>query len=127
MLIDRCVIEVRSGKGGNGAISFLRDKNTEWGGPDGGNGGHVSAYTPNLSNHRVLLVEDNAINQAIALYLLKPTQADIALAKNGQEAVEKFLASKEGSFSLILMDISMPIMNGAKKTPNASRSFILIP
>lgn len=40
MLIDRCVVEVRSGKGGDGAISFLRDKNTEWGGPDGGNGGH---------------------------------------------------------------------------------------
>ena len=40
MLIDRSVIEVRSGKGGDGAISFLRDKKTEWGGPDGGNGGH---------------------------------------------------------------------------------------
>ena len=39
MLIDRCVIEVRSGKGGDGHISFLHDKNTEWGGPDGGNGG----------------------------------------------------------------------------------------
>ena len=39
MLIDRCVIEVRSGKGGDGCISFLRDKNTAKGGPDGGNGG----------------------------------------------------------------------------------------
>jgi GTP-binding protein len=39
MLIDRCIVEVRSGKGGDGAISFLRDKNTQWGGPDGGNGG----------------------------------------------------------------------------------------
>ena len=39
MLIDRCVIEVRSGKGGNGAITFLHDKNGEFGGPDGGNGG----------------------------------------------------------------------------------------
>ena len=39
MLIDRCVIEVRSGKGGDGAISFLHDKNGEFGGPDGGNGG----------------------------------------------------------------------------------------
>lgn len=39
MLIDRCVIEVRSGKGGDGAISFLQDKNTQRGGPDGGNGG----------------------------------------------------------------------------------------
>jgi GTP-binding protein len=39
MLIDRCVIEVRSGKGGDGAISFLHDKSTAFGGPDGGNGG----------------------------------------------------------------------------------------
>lgn len=39
MLIDRCIVEVKSGKGGDGAISFLHDKNTEWGGPDGGNGG----------------------------------------------------------------------------------------
>jgi GTP-binding protein len=39
MLIDRCVIEVRSGKGGDGAINFLHDKNVEFGGPDGGNGG----------------------------------------------------------------------------------------
>ncbi|MCR5348331.1 MAG: GTPase ObgE [Bacilli bacterium] len=39
MLIDRAVIEVRSGNGGNGAISFLREKNLPRGGPDGGNGG----------------------------------------------------------------------------------------
>ena len=39
MLIDRVVIEVKSGKGGNGAISFLQEKNMPKGGPDGGNGG----------------------------------------------------------------------------------------
>jgi len=39
MLTDRCIIEVRSGKGGDGAISFLHDRNTALGGPDGGNGG----------------------------------------------------------------------------------------
>ena len=39
MLIDRAVIEVRSGNGGNGSISFLREKNMPKGGPDGGNGG----------------------------------------------------------------------------------------
>ena len=39
MLIDRVVIEVRSGKGGDGAISFLQEKNMPKGGPDGGNGG----------------------------------------------------------------------------------------
>lgn len=39
MLIDHATVEVRSGKGGDGAISFLHDKMTEFGGPDGGNGG----------------------------------------------------------------------------------------
>ncbi|MCR5491891.1 MAG: GTPase ObgE [Bacilli bacterium] len=39
MLIDRAVVEVRSGSGGNGAISFLHEKNMPKGGPDGGNGG----------------------------------------------------------------------------------------
>ena len=36
MLIDRVVIEVRSGNGGNGALSFLQEKNMPKGGPDGG-------------------------------------------------------------------------------------------
>ena len=83
---------------------------------------HTGAYTSNLNNRRVLFVEDNAINQAIAVYLLKPTQADITLAKNGQEAVEKFTASKEGTFSLILMDISMPIMDGYEATKRIRES-----
>jgi len=39
MLIDRVVLEVRSGKGGDGRINFLREKNVPKGGPDGGNGG----------------------------------------------------------------------------------------
>ena len=40
MLIDRAAVEVRSGKGGDGAISFLQEKNMPKGGPDGGHGGH---------------------------------------------------------------------------------------
>lgn len=39
MLIDRAIIEVRSGKGGNGAIAFLHETNLPEGGPSGGNGG----------------------------------------------------------------------------------------
>ena len=38
MFIDRAVIEVRSGKGGDGAIAFLREKYVAKGGPAGGNG-----------------------------------------------------------------------------------------
>lgn len=59
MFIDRVVVEVRSGKGGDGAIAFLRDKNTAKGGPSGGNGGkggsiffHVSSKINTLINYR---------------------------------------------------------------------------
>ena len=40
MFVDVAEITIRSGKGGDGAISFHRDKYTANGGPDGGNGGH---------------------------------------------------------------------------------------
>ena len=39
MFIDKAVIEVRSGKGGDGMIAFLREKYMPKGGPSGGNGG----------------------------------------------------------------------------------------
>ena len=56
MLIDRAVIEVRSGNGGNGAISFLREKNMPKGGPDGGNGGRGgSVYLVAKSDVNTLL------------------------------------------------------------------------
>ena len=56
MLIDRAVIEVRSGNGGNGAISFLREKNLPKGGPDGGNGGRGgSVYLVAKSDVNTLL------------------------------------------------------------------------
>jgi CheY-like chemotaxis protein len=135
---------LESAEGGELSLRIARDLFASMGGritarnlPDGGHEIQVSlplknpqeatnkkagAYTPNLSNKRVLLVEDNAINQAIALYLLKPTSADIALAKNGQEAVDKYLASKEGAFSLILMDISMPVMDGYEATKRIRES-----
>ncbi len=55
-MIDRAVIEVKSGKGGDGSISFLREKNMPKGGPDGGNGGHGgSVYFIAKSNINTLL------------------------------------------------------------------------
>lgn len=39
MLVDEVKITVRAGKGGNGSVSFIRNGQTAWGGPDGGNGG----------------------------------------------------------------------------------------
>ena len=58
---------------------------------------------------KVLLVEDNEINQQFALALLKKMGHQVKLAENGKDALEAL--SKE-SFDLVLMDIQMPVMNG---------------
>ncbi len=57
----------------------------------------------------ILLVEDNEINQVIALEILKDMGATVTLAQNGQEAVNTW---EQGKFDVILMDIQMPIMDG---------------
>lgn len=65
---------------------------------------------------KVLLVEDNELNIEVAQMILEDAGVSISVAKNGKQAVEKFLASKEGDFDLILMDVMMPIMNGYEAT-----------
>lgn len=65
-----------------------------------------------FSGHRILLVEDNELNREIAREILEMAGFTIEEAENGQIAVELFSASTAGYYSLILMDIQMPIMNG---------------
>lgn len=65
---------------------------------------------------RFLLVEDNALNQEIAVELLKMTGAETDCADDGLEAVKKFAASPAGFYSAIFMDVQMPIMNGYDAT-----------
>ncbi|MBS1841420.1 MAG: PAS domain S-box protein [Acidobacteria bacterium] len=60
-------------------------------------------------NLRLLLVEDNLVNQKLAMRLLEKMGHEVKLAVNGKEAVEM---SAEGAFDLILMDIQMPVMGG---------------
>ncbi|BDX04845.1 hybrid sensor histidine kinase/response regulator [Planctobacterium marinum] len=64
-------------------------------------------------NMRILLVEDNAVNQMVAQSMLEPSVASITLANNGKEAVELY---QENDFDLILMDVQMPIMDGYSAT-----------
>ena len=58
---------------------------------------------------KVLIVEDNPLNQKLAGFLLKKWQIDHDLAGNGLEAIAKL---KDNSYSVILMDIQMPEMDG---------------
>ncbi|MDE6921923.1 MAG: response regulator [Oscillospiraceae bacterium] len=64
------------------------------------------------SGSRVLLVEDNELNQEIAMELLGMTGVQVEAAGDGAQAVAKFQNAPEGWFDLILMDIQMPVMDG---------------
>jgi CheY-like chemotaxis protein len=62
-----------------------------------------------LKDIKILLVEDNLINQKITHLTLKPLVAVIETASNGKEALDKFGTA---NYDLILMDIQMPVMSG---------------
>ena len=80
----------------------------------------VSSYNPeNLNSRKILLVEDNDINRRIVREMLENDGAIISEATNGLEAVE--MADKY-YFDLILMDVSMPIMNGIDATQKIRNS-----
>ena len=66
-----------------------------------------------LSGSKILLAEDNRVNQQIACELLQKVNAEIIIANNGMEAVE---IAKQQQFDLILMDIQMPVMDGITAT-----------
>ena len=62
-----------------------------------------------LKGIQILLTEDKEINQEIFVGILEGSGISIDIASNGKEAVEK---SRKKVYSLIIMDIEMPIMNG---------------
>jgi len=66
-----------------------------------------------LVGKRVLLVEDNAVNQALALGMLEAYEVSVECAENGQQALDKLAAAK---FDLVLMDCQMPGMDGLEAT-----------
>ena len=60
---------------------------------------------------RLLIVEDNLINQKIIVSVLKKSGIEIEIANNGQEALD-ILFVEQKMFDIVLMDISMPVMDG---------------
>lgn len=65
-----------------------------------------------LSGSRLLLVEDNPLNQEIAQCLLESRGFRVDLADDGEQGVAVFSDHPEGYYYAILMDIQMPLMNG---------------
>jgi CheY-like chemotaxis protein len=69
----------------------------------------------NMSQERinVLVAEDNSVIQRVAVVNLSRFPVNIVVAKNGQEAIDRF---KETEFDLVLMDVAMPIKDGCEAT-----------
>lgn len=70
----------------------------------------------NIVGKRVLLVEDNELNQEIAQYMLQENGMEVTIASNGQEAVDMFRKASPDTYQIIFMDVMMPVMNGYEAT-----------
>jgi CheY-like chemotaxis protein/two-component sensor histidine kinase len=76
-------------------------------------GAPAAPASPALDGVRILLVEDNPINQNVARGILEQAHAVVAVADNGQLALELL---RTHDFDLVLMDVQMPVMDGFTAT-----------
>jgi two-component system, sensor histidine kinase and response regulator len=77
----------------------------------------AAAQGISLAGLRVLLVEDNDINQQIAVELLEGVDATVEVAANGQLAVDKLFGGPiPPLYDVVLMDLQMPVMDGHQAT-----------
>ena len=73
----------------------------------------VAEENADLAGARILVVEDDEVNQLVAKGLLEPTGAIVSLASNGRQALDLI---KPGRFDIVLMDMQMPDMDGIETT-----------
>ena len=87
-------------------------------------GSDASVDVPSgLEGVRALLVEDNELNQQVAVEILEMAGCDVSLARNGAEAVTAVIgdrpddaSSAPAAFDIVLMDVQMPVMDGLEAT-----------
>ena len=80
---------------------------------DGQAAEEAPAAPPPIPSLRVLLAEDNPVNQMVASRMLEQHGHRITVAASGREAIDRF---RQESFDLILMDVQMPEMDGFEAT-----------
>lgn len=66
-----------------------------------------------LSGYKILVAEDNPLNQKIAVFMLSKQQAIVTTVSNGQEAIREL---EKQHFDMVLMDLQMPEMDGFEAT-----------
>jgi signal transduction histidine kinase/CheY-like chemotaxis protein len=77
-----------------------------------------AGISPSSLSLRILLAEDNLVNQRVAMTMLGKMGHQIKLATNGLEAVEQW---RQSDFDLVLMDVQMPVMTGLQATMQIRR------
>jgi len=75
-----------------------------------------------FSGKKILVCEDNKLNREIACILLKAKGISVVTAENGRLGVATYLASHEGEYDAILMDLRMPEMDGFTATQRIRRA-----
>lgn len=117
MMGGQMSVKSQHGKGSTFSVSITLKQTT----PQNGDA-HLSSVTiqestpVQLEGRRILIAEDNELNAEIVMAMLEPTGALMEHVWNGQEAVDTFNASPEGFYSLVLMDVQMPRMDGLDAT-----------
>jgi signal transduction histidine kinase/CheY-like chemotaxis protein len=83
----------------------------------------ISDSFASIYPHSILLVEDNLINQKIAKMILKKLGYNCDTVKDGKEALDLVLDKGTGYYSLVFMDLQMPVMDGITATEKIVNNF----
>ncbi len=78
-----------------------------------------------FSGNRILVAEDNVINQKVIIKLLEGSGLEVAIANNGQEALD--MLSDDPDFNMVLMDAHMPIKDGFEATREIRQNILYEP
>ncbi len=108
-------VESESGKGSEFTVTFCL-RVAESTAPSQEGAENTEKGELHFDGKRILLVEDNELNQEIAQSILEEVGFIIDTADDGSVAVERMKEMPAGTYDLILMDVQMPIMNGYEAT-----------